>query len=340
MAITIKDIAREAGVSISTVSKVINGSHTISQATIDNVRGIMERLEYAPNQRAANFARASTKIVAYLIPLQKGMAYETPHYYEMVSGAQSELCKNGYSLSLVDTSHEEKKGDTVKKIIMQKSADGIIIATFYVNRSIADFIVEKKFPHVFIGKPDYKHSLSWIDIDNVISGEIAARHLIECGYLRVAFIGGNEESFISSYRVKGVKSTLEQHGLALIDDYLCYINQDVNESYDAMVSLLHKNPRPDAVVCDNSLVAVGVSNALKDNNIKVPNDMGLIMIDDNPYSKVISPMPTVVNIDVYDFGAQIAKSVLRKIKNPDLQVQTYSTLPELITRGTTQRKGG
>ncbi|MCL2035466.1 MAG: LacI family transcriptional regulator [Oscillospiraceae bacterium] len=340
MAVTIKDVAREAGVSVTTVSKVINGSPSISQATTDNVRAVMERLEYIPNQHATNLARASTKNIAFLTTLRKGQAFDYPHMFEIICGAENELEKSGYTLTLIDASREVKIGETAKKIILKKSADGIIIHDVPINRNIADFIIKKEFPHMVVGKPDFLHSVSWTDTNNILSGEIAARHLYQSGYSGIAFIGGKTDSgsVIPSHRLQGAQSFLQEHSAEIKEEYICHINYDVNESYGAMVSLLNKNNRPDAVICENNLIAVGVMNALKDKGIAIPKEIGVIMIDDNPYSKVITPAPTVVNIDVYDLGVQIIRNLIRKIKKPALQIQTYTTLPELIVRDTTRQR--
>jgi DNA-binding LacI/PurR family transcriptional regulator len=336
MAVTIRDIAREAGVSISTVSKVINGAPTISQKTIDNVHAVMERLEYVPNQRAANFARASTRNVTCLTTLNKGMAYEQPHIFEMICGVQDELDKKGYTLTLIDTSREKIEGETARKVILQKGTDGLIIQGDSINKTTADFITKKGFPHIVVGKPNFKHGLSWIDTNNVVSGEKAAQHLYEYGYKNIAFIGGKEDDVISVYRLQGVRTFLSEHDMEIRKDCVCCIEQDVNESYEAMLSLLDLDVRPDAVICENSLIAVGVFKALEHRQIHAPDEIGVVMIDDNPYSKILTPMPTVVNIDIYDLGVQAVKSLMRKIKKPELQVQAYTTIPELIIRETTR----
>jgi DNA-binding LacI/PurR family transcriptional regulator len=336
MAVTIKDVAREAGVSKSTVSKVLNNSHTISQTTIDKVHAVMKRLEYTPSRLASSFARASAKNISLLGRLNKGLAYERPHTFEMICGAQDELRKNGYTVTLVDTSVEEKDGETAKNIILQKGSDGMIIISDPLNKDTADFVVKRGFPHVVVGKPVFEHSVSWIDVNNVLSGEIAAQHLIDCGYSNIAFIGSRSEYGISKNRLHGAVSFAHNHGVEIREDNISLINHEVNESYTAMRSLMNRKSRPDAVICESSLVAAGVFKALDSFGVNAPEDIGVIMIDDNPYSKVIIPTPTVVNIDIYDFGIQAAKTLLRIINNPQLQVQTFTTLPELVVRETTK----
>ena len=338
MSVTIKDVAREAGVSISTVSKAMNNSPSIPQVTVDKIQAVMERLEYTPNQRAAAFARASTRNISFLTKFNKGRVYAAPHIFEMICGAQNELAKNGYTLTLVDTSNEEKEGETAKKIIMQKSSDGIIIESESITRSSADYIIEKEFPHIIAGKPSFEHSISWIDTNNVLSGKVAAQHLYQCGYKKISFIGGKKRAVISSYRLQGVQSFLLEHDTELMDNHIRSIEIEVNESYKAMLALLKCKTPPDSVICENSLIAVGVFKALEASGTSIPKNMGVIIIDDYPYSRIISPPPTVVNINIYDMGVEIVKALMRKIKNPALQIQAYTTLPELIKRETTAKQ--
>lgn len=337
MAVTIKDVAREAGVSTATVSKVINKSPTISQTTINNVHAVMKRLEYVPNQLAANLSRASSKNIAFLARLHKGKVYGNPHMFEIICGAQNELERIGYTLTLVDISHEERDGEKAKKIILQKSSDGIIIQGEPLNISTADFFVKKEFPHIVIGKPDFEHRVSWIDVNHVLVGEIAAQHLFQYGYSRISCICGREEDVMASSHLRGMQSFLNSRGTEIDEQCLFRTNHDINEINKAVIALLNMKNLPDAIVCGSNLIAVGVCKVLEDKKISVPSDMGVIMIDDYPYSQIITPTPTVVNIDLYDLGVQSVKSLMRKIKNPTLQVQTYTTLPELINRETTKQ---
>ena len=336
MSVTIKDVAREAGVSISTVSKVINKSPVISNETVKKVIEVIERLEYAPNKRASNFARAKTSNIVFITTLKKGQAFDNPHMFDIMCGVQNKLEHHNYSLTITNVNDEKNVFDTVKKIIMEKSADGVIIHCG-CNKSTLDYISEKNFPHIIGYKPDSKHSrICWLDINNNLSGEIAARHLFGCGYRRIAFIGGSLKINVVANRFHGAQLFLNNNNLEIKDEHRLSINYNIDESYRAMVSLLNMENRPDSVICEYSLIAVGVSKALNIHKINVPDEMGLIMIDDNPYYKVISPAPTVVNIDVYDMGIQSAEALIRKINNPELLIQMYSTLPQLIVRETTK----
>lgn len=335
MSITIKDVAREAGVSISTVSKVINDAPTISESTIAKVRAVMKDLNYYPNLRARNFAQQSTHNVVFLTRLERDVAFTNPHMFEIMCGAQKALAAKGYSLSIVSTSSEEEDYDTVKKMIAQKSADGIIIHGSVISRVLVSALVQPNFPHIAIGRPDFESQLCWIDTNNYLSGEIAASHLYECGYRSIAFLGGCEHDQISAHRLQGFENVMEQKNIPKNPELVRFGDSSLHGSFEQMTSLLNNKVKIDAVICENNSIALGAVKAIHARGLSIPEDVAVITFDEYPFSHVIEPMPTVVNINVFDMGFEAGSTLIRKIKNPSLQVQSYTTLPELIVRSST-----
>ncbi len=337
MPVTIKDVAKEAGVSISTVSKVINNSYTISEETAKKVREVMERLHYHPNLTARNFVKGSTGNVIFLANLEKNSAFANPHMFEIICGAQKSLEKKGYSLQVLNTPTNEAQIEAVEKIISQRNADGIIIHGCADNRELAPFILKASFPHMVIGYPNFDSQLCWMDTNNCLSGEITATHLIEEGYQEIAFIGGLETDFISVHRLQGVKTALKNFGIPITPSYLKQGADDISKAKKAMEELLKSEKRPDSVICANNLIALGALDVIKQNRLKIPDDIAVITFDDYPFSQITEPKLTVVNIDVYEIGVQAGNMIISKIKKPNLQIQSYSTLPELIIRESTKK---
>ncbi|GMQ56689.1 ribose operon transcriptional repressor RbsR [Vallitalea sediminicola] len=330
---TIKDVAREAGVSISTVSKIINKSSPISAATTEKVEAVMKKLHYYPNIRARNFARQTTKNIIYMMKIEKNVAFTNPHSFEIMCGIQEALAKKDYNLSIISSNSEEDISRLIDKIVYQKSADGIIIHASAFDPTIESVITKSNFPHMLIGKPDYNSALCWVDINNYLSGEITAKHVIGLGYKKIAFIGGAEDDHISGHRLEGARTIINRsHGTLLHNEYT---DSSKEMSFEVMHKILREKKTPDTVICANNNIALGVVDAIKYNDFKIPDDISVITFDDYPYSRITEPMLSVVNIDVFDMGYQAAKTLLRKIKNPNLQVQSYSTLPTLIERGST-----
>lgn len=327
MPITIQDVAREAGVSVSTVSKVLNHWTTISPATVQRVNDVIQRLNYTPNARAVSFARQTTRNIVFLTALGKDEAYHNPHMFDIMCGVHSELSKADYSMTLVNTSAETQPGEAVTKVMSKKSADGMIIHGSAINKEIADLIVKQQFPHIVIGHPGFETQLCWVDTNHALAGQFAAEHLLSLGYTDFAFIGGKKTDYISMQRLKGFLGTMHNYGYHLPANRVVYTNSSKDESYQAAVELLASDKPPKVIVCENNTIAVGMMKATEELHLNVPNQVAFLTFDVYPYSEIIEPKPTVIDINVYDMGVQAGIMMIRKLENPSLQIQTYTTLP-------------
>jgi DNA-binding LacI/PurR family transcriptional regulator len=327
MPITIGDVAREAGVSTSTVSKVLNNWTTISPATAARVQEVIRKLNYTPNSRAVSFARQITQNIVYLTSLSKDEAYHNPHMFDIMCGVNRALSENNYSLTLMDTSTDTDKGESVSKVMGKKCADGMIIHGSAINKEIADMITRQQFPHILIGHPGFDTQLCWIDTNHALAGQTAAEYLISCGYGDIAFIGGRQTDYISTQRLKGFLGTMHHYGYLVAADKICYTDSGIEESCQATLCLLQSQKPPRAIVCENNTIALGTAKAIEKSGLKVPEDMAFLTFDQYPYTKILDPKPVVIDINVYDMGMQAGNMLLRKLENPSLQIQTYTTLP-------------
>ncbi len=333
MATTIKDVAKLANTSTATVSKVINGSYSISEATAERVRAAMQELRYTPNKRAQNFARQASGSVAFVTTLERDTAFKNPHMFEIMSGLQFSLARKGYSTVLIDMA--EGNCGAVEELMLQKSVDGVVFHAAIVTRELSQIVLKYEFPHVVIGTPNFPSKLCWIDNNNPISGELAASHLLETGKKRIAYIGGREQDAISEARLKGAKIALNDAHLPIQPHLLLRGESTRQNGYDMTEAMLSSLPRPDAIICANNEIALGCMRALHAHKIAVPKSIAVVTFDDFPFSRITDPPLTVVNIDVYDLGMQAGKMILDKIRKPNLQFQTFITLPKLIVREST-----
>lgn len=335
MAVTISDVAREAGVSTSTVSKVLNNWTTISQATIDRVNEAVAKLNYTPNARAVSFARQTTQNIVFLTSLMKDEAYHNPHMFDIMCGAYSALSKHKYTMTLVDISQDKLKGDSVADVISSKSADGLLIHGSAINKNIASMIIENQFPHIIIGHPGFESRLCWVDTNHALAGECAAEHMLKCGYTDIVFVGGKKTDFISMQRERGFVGAMYEHGYPIPEENIIYTASTKEDSYNQFIKLLSGAKHPRAVVCENNSIAVGVMNAIHEAGLSVPDEIALLTFDVYPYSQMIEPTPTVVDINVNDMGVQAGNMLVRKLQNPELLIQSYTTMPIVIANKTT-----
>lgn len=335
--ITIKDVARAAGTSVSTVSKVINGHYSISEETRKRVRRVIDELGYYPSVNAQNFARGSTRSVVFLTSLAPNTAFENPHMFEIMSGLEAALRRRGYSL-VVRGSDMTAASGMAEEIISRRSADGLVIHASVLSRPLAAMLTRSRFPHIVLGLPNFESQVCWIDINNVFSGVTAATHLMKQGYRRIAFIGGLEYDRISAHRLEGARRALEDAGHQLEERYIWLGESSWQEGNRMAKQLLALRPMPDAIIRANNYIALGCVSAIRELGLRIPKDVGVIAFDDYPFSRMAEPELTVVNIDVRDMGEQAGKLLTEMIRNPNMQIQTYTTTSDLIARESTDRK--
>ncbi|HCM24340.1 MAG TPA: LacI family transcriptional regulator [Ruminococcaceae bacterium] len=335
MSVTIKDVAREANVSPSTVSKVMNDSPSIPDITAQHVKEVMKKLHYYPNVQARNFVKGKTMNIVFLAKIEPHIAFENPHMFDILCGVYEALAQKGYNLSIVGIHDSKESTATVERIIAQKSADGIIVHGSSTTEGLADILLKTHFPHIIVGKPNFKSQVCWIDVNHFLSGQLAAEHLCKCGFKKIAFIGINVDDKIFSQRLNGFLSVMKKKGLPVPNEYIKYGNNSSKKSCSLMNELLSCPSRPDAVICEDNVVAFGAMRAIKQSCLKMPDEVGLICFDNYPLSEIMDPMPTVVDVNVHDMGVQAATLLLRKIHHPELQVQAFTTMPVLKIRSST-----
>ncbi len=337
MSVTIKDVANKAGVSISTVSKILNGKGSISKDTTERVIKTIKELNYTPNSRAVSFAKQNTKNIIFLTSMKKNEPYKNPHMFEIMDGSYSALSELNYTLSLMDISSADGHESPVISAIQSGCADGILVHGSAITEETARYINEANFPHVIIGSPTTTTQLCWIDTNHVLAGQYAAEHLINCGYTNIVFIGEKKTDFISNQRLKGVRNSLLNHGLHLPSENIYNISTSISNARKLVKDILSTNSNTQAIICENNTIAFGVTTGISDLGLSIPDDIAFITFDSYPYANIIEPKPTVVDIDMFDLGYQAAKTLIRKIDNPLLLSQGYSTIP-ILKEGLTTKK--
>lgn len=334
--ITIKDVAKAAGVSISTVSKVINDAPTISKATKERIRDLMKEMNYYPNVIARSFVHQSSKNIGVIMELKRNYAFIHSHVYEILGGIEGVLNENGYMVTLLNTTTFGNSIEPYEKLIREKRVDGMIIHIANINKSLCKKIDELGFPYIIIGQPDFESNISWIDVNNKAAGEIATKHLLDEGFSRIAFIGSTSKDNVSNSRQLGYRSTLIANNIKVCKEYLMEGEPSEDGSEEMMEQLLNLPVPPDSIICLNNYVAIGALKAIKRRGLRIPQDIAIISFDNYPLSMYTEPPLSVVDNDVFELGAHAAKALLNKIDNPNLQMQYSMLSPKLILRNSSK----
>lgn len=340
MGVTIKDVARKAGVSISTVSKVIHDAPTISDATKKRVLEIMKELNYHPNIIARSFVSQNSYHIGLIMSLKREDAFLNPYIYEIMGGIEDVARKNGYLLSIINTSTVSENPAELEKLIAQKRVDGLIIHLGGFDEKLTAVLNRADFPYVFIGRPNFATGASWVDINNAKAGEIATHHLVDQGCRCIAFIGDGVaiRHSICAARAEGYKNALQAMGYAVDERYIKDMKGTCENIPALLEELLGMDERPDGLVCSDNFIAFETLKYLQRKNIEVPGEMLLITFDNYPFAPYTMPPMSTVDIDVFDLGVQSAHAIINKLSNPGMTIQYSLLSPSLIIRESSARK--
>ncbi len=332
MSATIYDLAEAAGVSISTVSKALNDSYSISENTKKRIREIADSMGYKPNARARSFARRKNGIILFAADLSRGVGFENPHMFEIVTGVDRYLDEKGYSLILKHVS-KDAAPESVKELMLGEEADGIIIHAGILSKQLAFVLGKEQYPHLIIGKPDFANTLSWIDVSHESAGQIAANYLLDKGYRRIVFLMGDAvNDQISLRRLDGINMVFEEEELS-IETITGITNYE--ESRIIAEEILRRDNIPEVILCTNNYLAMGCMQSIRTEKLSIPDDIAIMTFDNYPFSMLTVPTLTAIEVDMYDMGNQAARFMLQKIKKPNLQTQSFCTTPILIEREST-----
>ncbi len=322
MAVTISDVAKAAGVSTATVSRVINNSSSITLATREKTLAIMKELNYVPNSLARGLSNQKSLNVTLLINIADAKSFSNPFFYEVMHGIETVVYERGLSLTITSSKKTISTLDTLEQMVNGKKMQGLIIPSSLANKKIVSKFRKMNFPFVIIGElAGYSEPLNWVDINNKQGGEQAVEHLIKKGYRDIAFIGGRHEELFNRNRLSGYMEALKRNSLTINQDYIKECDNTKTGAYEKMSELLSLNDRPDAVICGDNIISFGAIKAINGVGLNIPKDLGVVTFDNYPLAELIEPSLTAVDIDVFELGVVAANTLLKMIDNPDVRQQ-------------------
>ena len=307
---TIRDVARRAAVSPSTVSRVLAGSSRISPDTHARVRRAMDELNYYPHAIASSLARRSTRSLGMVIARPPEQAFANPFFAEVMRGIGAVLHEAGLHLLLSFTPTAEAAHRVCLGLLRQHRVDGVILTSArHHDRLIAELHAERH-PFVLIGRTLDGPPVSWVNNDNVLVGAMATDHLLGRGYRRIALIIGARDEVVSTDRHQGWAQSLRAAGVPAPAEYVVDGNFTQDGAYRAMERPLSLPAPPTAVVAADDVMAMGALRAAKDRGVSVPGDVALVGVNDDPISAYLQPPLTTVRIPVFELGATAARALI------------------------------
>lgn len=307
--VTIKDVAREAGVSISTVSNALNNVDVLHPYTKKHILEVAEKLHYVPNLNGRNLKSQATKVIGLFITSLTGS------YHGMLADSIYHSCQSyDYELNVFISD----KVDNAMINILGHRVDGAIIMNKYIKEREIELLSENDIPVVFIDRKEKGKYFSSVIFDPYHEGELAGKYLLELGHTTFAYISGIKNNFDSIERLRGFQNVLKESGITLSEDYILCGEFERNAAYNSVSKFVESGkPLPEAIFASNDLSAIGTIEALLDKGIKVPEQISVIGCDDIEIAQYVRPAITTIRTSFEEQGSIAVDYLMKLIKNEE-----------------------
>lgn len=332
--ITIYDVAKEAGVAISTVSRVLNESPYVSEETKTKVQAAIDKLDFHPQVSARMLAKRQPQIIAVAVP-----TFTTPFFNEVLKGVKDEISKLDLDFIIYNTGSEDPE-ENFKRFVDRGIPDGLVVFSIDITEKVHKRLQDYDIPVILVGSnhPGYDF-FYW---DNYKGGYMAGKHLVENGYRKIGFIRSHTKSSISDERERGFRDALAERGVQLSENMLVsgitrkHAGFSEEAGYEAIKILKERNAIPEALFCSNDAQAIGAMHALSELGLSVPEDVAILGYDNIKISKYLNL--STIDQAMYDVGIRAIQRLSERYKDKNIKLKQTIIEPELIPRKSTKAR--
>jgi LacI family transcriptional regulator len=332
--VTIRDVARVAGVSTGTVSNVLNRPDIVATATRQRVLDAVDSTGFIRNTQAYQLRGGRSHTVGVVV-----LDVSNPFFTEMFRGAESRLQAEGYVLMLASTDDSIERETSFVRAMEEHRVEGVLITPVGADLERLEGLKTRGVPTVLLDRKATADEFCSVTVDDVRGGELAARHLFELGHRDVAFVNGPTTIRQCRDRRQGVRKAVR----SVTKTMKVQVNElpvgalTVRHGEDVVERILEMKPRPTAVMCANDLLALGVLRGLAARGVRVPEDLAVVGYDDLIFGSMLSPALTSVRQPAFELGVAAAQLLLDEVRNPDHRHREVRFEPELVVRASSQK---
>lgn len=336
--ITIKDIAKMAGVAPSTVSRAITNSPGVGEQTRKRIWDLVLEYNYQPNSVARSLVKQSLNTIGIIVPGRSSPFFENPFFADVLMGVAEIASERGYDVLLYTGSKERDARS--KNYLLERKVDGLLAVGLRQDDPFLPLLQENKLEVVLVNRESEDPTLPWISVDNRRGVKEAVSYLIGQGHRQIGFIGGPETVQITQLRRQGYFDALRTHRIMPREELLVAGDYDEKSGFAAAKKLLCLKPRPTAIFASNDLMAIGALAAAKEEGILVPEELSIFGFDNIHSSLHVDPPLSTVKIPAYKMG-QLAAGLILDLLAGKKPGSKHILLPtELVIRQSTGEAGG
>jgi len=338
--LTMKDIAKKAGVSKATVSRVINNTKPVSREIRKKVEKVVDQYNYKPSSVARSLAKSETKVIGLIIP-----DISNSFYSVLVEGISHTAHSKGYNVFLCNTFRDHDLEIEFLHLLAEKEVDGIILTTFHTTKEQKDFIKKFHKPMVTVNREFIGENLPRvpnIDIDNFQAAYDAVGYLIKTGHKKIGIIRAEQQDKTCIDRLNAYRQVLEDHDMVINEGYVVGHDFHFESGYEGMMKILRNEEQPDAMFCISDELATGAIRAINDFGLKVPEDISVIGFDDIPLAKRFIPSITTVSQPIFEMGKAATDMIIKMLKDECKRETIEDVILDyhLVTRESTMNRLG
>ncbi|MGM0838679.1 MAG: LacI family DNA-binding transcriptional regulator [Bacillota bacterium] len=303
---TIKDIAKVAGVSVTTVSRALNGYSDVSNKTRKRIMDVAKELNYSPNTVARSLVMKKSKTIGLLVSNLNREGVKDNFTFEILCGINQASADSEYDLVLFSTTSTKQTEKTYTQLCRERRVDGVIIQGIRTDDPYLEEVVQSDIPCVLIDIPMESNTVGYVTTDNVAGARNAVKHLIDKGHRNIGMINGHSQADVSIRRLQGYRQALLEHGLEIRMDWVRTGDYIESKAEEVTLELLKEHPEITALFCASDLMALGAIKAIKQLGKRVPEDMAIIGYDDILLASYASPTLSTMRQDKFRLGWEAA----------------------------------
>lgn len=332
MSVTIKDIAKRVGLSITTVSRALNDFDDVSAETKELIRRTADEMGYVPNSLAQRFQKRKTDTIGLILPTF-GPRFSDPYFSELLAGIGNKAANQGYDLLVSTRAPGDEELLAYRQMVQGHRVDGLVVVRTRQHDERIEYLRSVEFPFVAFGRVEGELDFPFVDEDGAYGMRLVADHLVNLGHQRIACIASPPELTFSQYRLDGLRSRLQELNAPLGSTLVRIGDLTQRSGHEQATELLKLPEPPTAIAAFNDLMAFGAISAVQDRGLVVGSDVSITGFDNIPMSAHSHPPLTTIDQPIYQIGSMVCEMLIQCVRGETLEQRQVLLQPELNIRG-------